>query len=119
MPITFLKNNKGRFESNTSETGIENYVGWWNSIAPGDFDGDGDTDYIVGNLGLNTLNKASDAQPLSVYAKYFDGNLSYDVIPTVYYPDPAGVYKEYTFHGREDLIKHKRFGGYGRALCSE
>lgn len=105
MPLTFLKNNEGNFENKTSGTGIENYIGWWNSILPGDFDSDGDIDYVVGNLGLNTLNKASDAEPISVYAKDFDGNGSYDMIPTVFYPDSNGVKKEHTFHGRSDLIK--------------
>ncbi|MGK7391676.1 MAG: VCBS repeat-containing protein [Candidatus Cyclobacteriaceae bacterium M2_1C_046] len=105
MPVTFLKNKKGYFENQTSATGVENYVGWWNSISSGDFDSDGDMDYVVGNLGLNTLNKASDDEPISVYAKDFDENGSYDMIPTVYYPDSNGVKNEYTFHGRSDLIK--------------
>ncbi len=40
-------------------SGIEDHTGWWNSLAAGDFDGDGDIDYVAGNLGLNTNYTAS------------------------------------------------------------
>jgi hypothetical protein len=45
MPITFLENNKGVFKNITSASGIANQTGWWNTIAPGDFDNDGDDDF--------------------------------------------------------------------------
>ena len=59
MPLTFLKNEKGVFKNVTAETGMADQVGWWNSIAPGDFDNDGDIDYVIGNLGQNSFYKAS------------------------------------------------------------
>lgn len=105
MPLTLLKNNAGKFENVTSQAGLSSYTGWWNSLVSGDFDNDGDIDYVAGNLGLNSLNKATEKYPVSVYAKDFDGNGSFDAIPTTFYPDKDGVRKEYTFHGREDLIK--------------
>ncbi|MBC7920128.1 MAG: VCBS repeat-containing protein [Ferruginibacter sp.] len=105
MPLTFLKNQRGKFENTTALTGTSRQVGWWNSLLAGDFDRDGDTDYLAGNLGLNSLNRASDQESVSVYAKDFDGNGSYDAIPTAFFPDRTGQRKEYTFHGREDLIK--------------
>ncbi len=105
MPVTLLKNSKGKFVNTTAQTGIAAQVGWWNSLVSGDFDRDGDIDYIAGNLGLNSLNRASQKEPIGLYANDFDGNGSYDAIPTTYFPDKSGVRKEYTFHGREDLIK--------------
>jgi enediyne biosynthesis protein E4 len=105
MPLTILKNEGGRFVNVTEQAGISRQVGWWNSLVAGDFDGDGDMDYIAGNLGLNSLNRASDERPVGLYAKDFDGNGSYDAIPTAYFMDRDGKYKEFTFHGREDLIK--------------
>ena len=42
----------------TLEAGLAGRSGWWNSIAGGDFDRDGDIDYVLGNVGLNTKYKA-------------------------------------------------------------
>ena len=87
MPVTFLQNDKGVFKNVTSSSGIANQIGWWNTIAAGDFDNDGDIDYIVGNAGLNTFYKASDKYPVSVYAKDFNNDGSYDAITSVYLPN--------------------------------
>jgi hypothetical protein len=105
MPLTLLKNYQGKFENLTAKAGLSEYTGWWNSLVAGDFDKDGDVDYVAGNLGLNSLNRASKEYPVSIYAKDFDGNGSYDAIPTTFFKDQTGVKKEFTFHGREDLIK--------------
>lgn len=117
MPVTFLENDHGkRFINVTDSTGIANQVGWWNSIAGGDFNNDGKTDYIVGNLGLNTLYRGTDKEPLGIYAGNFTGggnndNMAsigeenYDAIPTEYFPDSSGVRREYPVFGRDDMIK--------------
>ncbi|HTF27744.1 MAG TPA: FG-GAP-like repeat-containing protein [Flavitalea sp.] len=86
MPLTFFRNQKGVFKNVTKETGLVNEAGWWNSIAGGDFDNDGDTDYIIGNLGQNSFFKASPGYPLSMYAKDFDNNGSYDAFISLYLP---------------------------------
>ncbi len=117
MPITFLKNNHGKFENVTAQSGISNQVGWWNSIAAGDFDNDGDIDYIVGNLGQNSFFRASDEYPVSIYAKDFDGNGSIDAIVSLYLKDQKGVKKEYTALSMDDIINQlpglrKRFLTY-------
>lgn len=83
MPITLFKNMGGKFNK-LSVTGLETYVGWWNSIAAGDFDRDGDMDYIAGNLGGNNDYQVSQQYPLTVYAKDFDGNGSIDPIMSCY-----------------------------------
>ncbi len=106
MPVRFLKNTKGILSDVTSGTGIQNQVGWWNSITGGDFDNDGDMDYVIGNLGLNSFYKASDQYPVSIYAKDFDNNGSYDAIPSVFIPDVAnGKKKEFPAQTRDDLVK--------------
>jgi hypothetical protein len=58
--------------------------GWWNSLVAGDFDGDGDTDYLVGNVGLNTRYRASQAEPMRVHAGDFDRNGSIDPVLSTY-----------------------------------
>jgi hypothetical protein len=104
MPLTFFKNERGRLNPQ-SAIRIPQSTGWWNSLAAADFDRDGDVDYLVGNLGLNTLNRASPDEPIRIYAKDFNKDGSYDAIPTVYFPDESGRRREVTFHGRDDLIK--------------
>lgn len=107
MPITFFKNEKGVFKNVSAGSGINNHIGWWNSIAPGDFDNDGDVDYIVGNLGLNSFYRASEEYPVFITAKDFDNNGSYDAFPSLYLPtsqeDPT--MKEYPAHQRDDINK--------------
>ncbi|WP_420153002.1 FG-GAP-like repeat-containing protein [Siphonobacter sp.] len=104
MPLTLLKNTKGALAR--VNTGLESYVGFWNSLSSGDFDNDGDIDYIAGNLGENNLLRVSEQRPARLYAKDFDQNGSYDVIPSVYYPEKeGGSYQEYPFHVRDDMVK--------------
>ncbi len=80
MPITFFKNNGGSFTNITEQTGLSKMAGWWNSINGGDFDRDGDIDYIVGNHGTNTKYHASPAHPFHVYCHDFDGDGVHDII---------------------------------------
>ncbi|HKO80111.1 MAG TPA: VCBS repeat-containing protein, partial [Chitinophagaceae bacterium] len=80
MPIRFFKNVKGIFKEVTDQTGLQNTSGWWNSIVAGDFDNDGDIDYVAGNLGLNGPYKASAKEPVCIYAKDYDKNGRLDPI---------------------------------------
>jgi len=107
MPVTFLKNEKGVFKNVTANSGISNQTGWWNTIAAGDFDNDGDIDYIVGNMGENSFYKASDRYPVSIYAKDFDNNGSYDAFPSLYLPTSQQdtTKKEYPAQTRDDIVK--------------
>jgi len=83
MPVTFFKNTEGKF-TKVSGTGLEVFSGWWNSIVGGDFDSDGDIDYVAGNLGLNNGYQANKEFPLNVYANDFDKNGSVDAILACY-----------------------------------
>lgn len=105
MPVTFLKNNNGVLENVTASTGIADHVGWWNSIAPADYDRDGDVDYVVGNYGTNSTVRASEDMPVRIYVADFDENGSVDAIPSVFLKDTVGEYREFAYHGRGDLFK--------------
>ncbi|GGH02408.1 VCBS repeat-containing protein [Mucilaginibacter phyllosphaerae] len=105
MPVTFMKNDHGVFKNATANTGIADKLGWWNTIAGGDFDHDGDIDYIVGNTGLNTFYKATDEYPVYITAKDFDTNDSYDAIPSVFLKDQKGAMREYPANTRDDMVK--------------
>ncbi|MBL0110560.1 MAG: VCBS repeat-containing protein [Saprospiraceae bacterium] len=83
MPLTFI-HNKGVLEDVTAATGLKNTRGWWNSISAGDFDHDGDMDYLAGNLGLNTRFKASVKEPLCIYAKDYNEDGTIDPVMSQY-----------------------------------
>jgi len=57
---------------------MEDTSGWWNCIRAADIDGDGDQDLIGGNLGLNSILKASVKEPVEMYLNDFDDNGSLD-----------------------------------------
>ena len=107
MPITYFKNDHGKFSNITSTSGTDYKKGWWTSIVAGDFDNDGDIDYIVGNLGLNSFYKASDKYPISIYAKDFDSNGSFDAVLTKYLPTSQEdtTLREYPVNTRDDMVK--------------
>ncbi|MBC7826196.1 MAG: VCBS repeat-containing protein [Chitinophagaceae bacterium] len=109
MSIKFLKNNNGVLEDVTSSVGLESKTGLWNSLLPGDFDNDGDMDYIAGNTGENTFYKGSEQYPVSIYGKDFDNNGVLDCIPTKFIPDKEGVLREYTTHTRDDVVDQMPF----------
>ena len=72
-PLTMLKNEKGHLQP-LDNKGLSDKVGFWNSLTPGDFDNDGDIDYLAGNLGQNNLLRASTERPVRIYAGDFDNN---------------------------------------------
>ena len=106
MPVTFLKNDKGVFKNITTNSGIANQIGWWTSIVSGDFDNDGDIDYVLGNLGENSFYKASQKYPVSVYAKDFDNTGNYSAFLSSYIPasQEDTTEKEFPANNRDDII---------------
>lgn len=105
MPLTLLKNTGTAFESVAIANGLQDKIGWWNSLAAADFDQDGDMDYLAGNLGWNTFFKVNSKQPLTAYAGDFDKNGGYDVLLGCYSPNNQGEQALYPIHSRDDLIK--------------
>lgn len=79
-----LRNDRGRLVDATASTGLDSAFGWWTSISPGDFDNDGDIDYILGNWGLNTRYQPTASEPIELFALDFDGNGSIDPIMSYY-----------------------------------
>lgn len=79
MAPTFFTNNNGSFQMTENISGLENTEGWWFSVLADDFDGDGDQDYVFGNIGKNNKFHPSEKNPMYIYAKDFDNNGSFDV----------------------------------------
>jgi len=80
MSILMLENQKGKLINVSEKYNLDKQKGWWNSIASGDFDKDGDKDFILGNNGLNYKYKASISQPFHVYAHDFDNSGTIDIV---------------------------------------
>ncbi|AUP80585.1 VCBS repeat-containing protein [Flavivirga eckloniae] len=87
MPITIFKLENKIFKNVTNQYGLENTNGWWNKIVASDIDKDGDTDFVVGNLGLNYKFSASKEKPFIVYANDFDQNGTNDIFLAKHYKD--------------------------------
>ncbi len=105
MPVTVIKNEQGKFTNKTQTSGLQKSSGWWNSLVAGDFDNDGDIDYVAGNVGLNSFYKASPAYPASIYAFDYNGDGGYDAIPTLFLPNVQDKLQEFPAFGRDDMIK--------------
>jgi len=84
MPITIFHNAGGGRLVRVMAHGLERSEGWWNRIVAGDFTGHGRVDFIVGNLGLNSRLHASDSEPVTMYAKDFNGTGPFEQIISVY-----------------------------------
>lgn len=102
MPVKLFTNTGAKLLP-SKNSGLEKYSGWWNGIAGADFDKDGDTDYVLGNLGLNNYYNISDERPLRVYAKDFDANGSVDAILSCYFKSEEGSMEEYPVHFWDEL----------------
>ncbi|WP_439151628.1 VCBS repeat-containing protein [Winogradskyella sp.] len=87
MEIKLLINTNGIFEDNSQAYGLADTRGIWWSITASDLDGDGDQDYIIGNLGKNNKFKASQEHPFKVYANDFDANGTNDIVFAKFYKD--------------------------------
>ncbi len=103
MPITFLKNNNGKFIN--IDSNLKNELGLWNSLAAVDIDNDGDMDYVAGNTGLNSFYKGNKTQPFQIYAADYDKNGSYDAIPFLHLKNNKGQINQYPSFTRDDVVK--------------
>jgi hypothetical protein len=81
-PRLFI-NYAGNFIDETKKYGLDTHAGWWNSIATGDFDNDGQIDFVMGNWGDNHKHARfgnDGGKKLRIYYADFDGNGTTDLI---------------------------------------
>jgi hypothetical protein len=110
MPITVFINNKGKLEKtaikwlDNSNENID-VSGWWNTIKSGDFDNDGDIDFIAGNQGENGFVNPEKEKPVYIYKQDFDSNGSIDPIMAQYFNDSERSEDLLPVHTRDDVMK--------------
>jgi hypothetical protein len=127
MSIKVFLNENGKLRDASAEFGTADLKGWWYSIAAADIDNDGDQDFIVGNIGLNSKFHASKKKPFRVFADDFDGNGSCDIVLSKEYKgkmvptrgrqcsseqmpfikEKFPTYKEFATAGLEDILGDK------------
>ncbi len=98
MAVRMFQNTGSNLNEITNQKWMENSYGWWNRIVSGDFDQDGDPDFVLGNFGLNSQLKASAKEPVSIYAEDFDNNGKLDAVMCNYLNG-----KNYPIYSKDDL----------------
>ncbi len=106
MPIQLFKNTGNTLVLEKENPISSSSFGWWNSIVAGDFDKDGDTDYILGNQGLNIRYQAKENEPIEIYYGDFDKEEGTDFILSYSFHG-----KKYPIHFLNDLAKEYAFVG--------
>lgn len=100
MPLTLFINDEGHLREASGASGLEKTVGWWNSIVGGDFDQDGDTDYIAGNWGHNAEPAQDDVGPIRMQYGDVNGDGRVDPIMSWVLGDAR-----YPVHTRDAMIQ--------------
>lgn len=97
MPIRVFKNSETGFTEVSESMGLNtDSTGWWWSIEQGDFDQDGDMDYVVGNNGLNYKYKATEDETFDIFINDFDKDSKEDIVLSYYNEG-----KQYPLRGRQ------------------
>lgn len=119
MTPTFFENNGRQLIDKTSEYMGDFIGGWWFTIEEVDLDGDGQSEYVLGNIGENNKFHPNESHPLQIYGNDFDKNSTNDIVLT----KTTDSYGEVPVRGRECSSqqmpfiksKFKDFEGYAKA----
>jgi enediyne biosynthesis protein E4 len=117
-PIRVWKNTAGTLADISQTAGTATLIGRWSGIAGGDIDQDGDIDYVVTNLGLNTGDPTAESEILESGVMINDGAgvFEFRSLPRVAQTAPAYgvVIADLNFDGRADvyLAQNREHAGH-------
>jgi hypothetical protein len=100
MPVSVFMSNGKELSLAPLNKQFASMKGWWNCIKAADLDNDGDIDFVVGNLGLNTKIKGDSAHPVKLYLNDFDNNGTKECVMAYYKSDG----KLYPYYLRGDMV---------------
>lgn len=101
--IKLFENRGNRFVEISDETGLDRYKGWWNGIAVGDFTGNGLTDIIALNIGLNSEYQIRDRHSLRMYYDDFNWDGRLDILDSYYSEEIEGYVPRRKLHEFESV----------------
>jgi hypothetical protein len=114
MKPMIFKNDGHQLRPADSASNIfdEAQSGWYNTLVLADLDGDGDSDLVAGNWGLNSQLKCKPNEPLELIYKDFDNNGSIDPFLCCYVQGHS-----YPYVSRDELLDEiypmrKKFTSY-------
>ncbi len=99
MPVQVFAYDNGQWSEVTLRFFEKHEFGLWNDLQMADWDGDGQVELMVGNLGLNSQIKASSSQPAEILYKDFDSNGSIDAFLGYYVQG-----KKYPAASRDEVL---------------
>lgn len=88
--VRVFRYNDSRFTEITETLGLHRYTGWWTSLTATDLTGDGKTDLIAGNHGLNSEFRATADASVRMVVTDLGGNGLLDHLIAM--PDKQGTY---------------------------
>jgi len=107
--IVIMKNMNGKELVAQNSPELEAQHGLWYSLIAGDFDRDGDDDYIAGNIGDNHRFTVSNKYPLKLYAIELDQDGIIDPVTTGYWNDRNGKMTEYPINYLDELWSQSKY----------